>query len=205
MINDITDRDGFLRAIVDNMPALVFVVDHEVRIVYANRAASRLLGEKPELIMRPLAGDFLRCAHAQESRGGCGHTDFCTDCVVRKAVESARTGLTTTRQKCKMQLEQGGHIREVYLLTTAAPLAFGGTDLVLLTLEDITEWIELRGLLPICSGCKKIRQNKEYWEQVETYLSRHSDLVFTHSICPECLRKYYPDFSQSADLPKDSV
>ena len=47
----------------------------------------------------------------------------------------------------------------------------------------------LQGLLPICSYCKKVRNGANYWEQVESYLSAHSDLDFTHSICPQCSEK----------------
>jgi CheY-like chemotaxis protein len=51
----------------------------------------------------------------------------------------------------------------------------------------------LSGLIPICAGCKKIRDDRGYWEQVEIYLAKHSAAKFTHGICPECTRKYYPD------------
>jgi sigma-B regulation protein RsbU (phosphoserine phosphatase) len=44
----------------------------------------------------------------------------------------------------------------------------------------------LQGLLPICSHCKKVRNEANYWEQVESYFTTHSDLAFTHSICPQC-------------------
>ena len=44
----------------------------------------------------------------------------------------------------------------------------------------------LRGLLPICSYCKKVRNDGNYWEQIETYVSEHSDAQFSHGICPEC-------------------
>ena len=44
----------------------------------------------------------------------------------------------------------------------------------------------LQGLLPICSYCKKVRNETNYWEQVESYLGAHTDLDFTHSICPDC-------------------
>ncbi len=53
----------------------------------------------------------------------------------------------------------------------------------------------LSGLLPICSYCKKIKDDKGYWEQVETYLSQRSDVLFTHGMCPDCLRKIYPDMA----------
>ncbi len=47
----------------------------------------------------------------------------------------------------------------------------------------------LNGMLPICSYCKKIRDDKGYWERVETYISKHTDTVFSHGMCPECAKK----------------
>ncbi|QTA88784.1 response regulator [Desulfonema magnum] len=48
----------------------------------------------------------------------------------------------------------------------------------------------LRGFLPICSYCKKIRNDQNYWQQLEIYLAAHSDVQFSHGICPECYQKY---------------
>jgi PAS domain S-box-containing protein len=50
---------------------------------------------------------------------------------------------------------------------------------------------QLRGFLPICSYCKKIRNDRNYWEQIESYISDHSDALFSHGICPDCLAKVY--------------
>ena len=47
----------------------------------------------------------------------------------------------------------------------------------------------LRGILPICSYCKKIRNDSGYWEQLETYFSKYTDTQFSHGICPDCLQK----------------
>jgi DNA-binding response OmpR family regulator len=55
----------------------------------------------------------------------------------------------------------------------------------------------LTGLLPICSGCKKIRDDKGYWSQVESYVQKHSEATFTHSLCPDCVKKYYPELDES--------
>ena len=55
----------------------------------------------------------------------------------------------------------------------------------------------LQGLLPICSYCKKVRNEANYWEQVESYLSAHSDLDFTHSICPQCTEKMMKEIDAS--------
>ena len=51
----------------------------------------------------------------------------------------------------------------------------------------------LRGLLPICSYCKKIRDDKGYWNRIESYIQDHSGAEFTHGMCPECMKKLYPD------------
>ena len=57
----------------------------------------------------------------------------------------------------------------------------------------------LRGLLPICSACKKIRDDKGYWNQIEVYVEEHSDAMFSHGICPECAREYYPEVYRASD------
>jgi hypothetical protein len=59
--------------------------------------------------------------------------------------------------------------------------------------EALKEIKELQGILPICSSCKKIRDDKGYWNQIESYFRQHSEIGFTHSICPECAARLYPD------------
>jgi len=51
----------------------------------------------------------------------------------------------------------------------------------------------LSGLLPICTSCKKIRDDKGYWNQIEKYIRDHSEAQFSHSLCPECSKKLYPE------------
>jgi phage/plasmid primase-like uncharacterized protein len=52
---------------------------------------------------------------------------------------------------------------------------------------------KLSGLLPICASCKKIRDDKGYWNQIESYIRDHSEAEFSHGICPDCMKKLYPD------------
>jgi hypothetical protein len=59
--------------------------------------------------------------------------------------------------------------------------------------KALSEVKQLSGLLPICSHCKKIRDDKGYWNQIEAYIQDHSDAEFSHSICQECAKKHYPD------------
>jgi hypothetical protein len=54
----------------------------------------------------------------------------------------------------------------------------------------------LSGLLPICASCKKIRDDKGYWSGVESYITRHSEALFSHGICPECEKKMYEDLEK---------
>ena len=51
----------------------------------------------------------------------------------------------------------------------------------------------LGGLLPICAGCKKIRDDQGYWSQVDSYVQEHSEATFTHGLCPECIKRLYPE------------
>lgn len=53
---------------------------------------------------------------------------------------------------------------------------------------------QLKGLLPICMFCKKIRNDKNYWQKIEDYIAKHSEVDFSHGICPECLEKQYPEY-----------
>jgi CheY-like chemotaxis protein len=69
---------------------------------------------------------------------------------------------------------------------------------LLLELQEALAKIRtLRGLLPICAWCKRIRDDKGYWNQVEAYISEHSEVDFTHSICPECSTKITLDTDSS--------
>ena len=59
--------------------------------------------------------------------------------------------------------------------------------------EALKEIKALRGILPLCSFCKKIRDDKGYWEQVDVYIYKHLQADISHSICPECAKELYPD------------
>ncbi len=61
-------------------------------------------------------------------------------------------------------------------------------------LQDALAQVQtLQGMLPICCYCKRIRNDQDYWQQVESYISAHAQVRFTHGICPECFKKHDPD------------
>ena len=71
---------------------------------------------------------------------------------------------------------------------------------MILQLQDALEKVkQLRGLLPICAFCKKIRDDNGYWNQLETYIESHSEAEFTHGMCLECARKAYPQYYNDKD------
>jgi YesN/AraC family two-component response regulator len=65
--------------------------------------------------------------------------------------------------------------------------------------KALAEIKTLQGILPICSFCKKIRDDKEVWTQLENYISEHTDARFSHSFCPDCARKMYPKYFPGTD------
>jgi hypothetical protein len=81
-------------------------------------------------------------------------------------------------------------------------LFFKITNPILAKLHDTVSKLEravgevktLRGILPICSFCKKIRDDEGYWNQVEVYVKERSDADFSHSICPDCMKEHYPEY-----------
>lgn len=66
---------------------------------------------------------------------------------------------------------------------------------LLAELQEAFEKIKtLRGIIPICASCKKIRNDEGYWQQIEVYLLKHSEAEFSHGLCPECIKQLYPDY-----------
>jgi hypothetical protein len=71
--------------------------------------------------------------------------------------------------------------------------------------KALSEIKHLKGIIPICSSCKKIRDDKGYWHQVESYIRDHSEVDFSHGICPDCIKKLYPDFDGQKTNPANKA
>jgi hypothetical protein len=66
---------------------------------------------------------------------------------------------------------------------------------LIIELQDALAQVKtLSGLLPICSWCKQIRDDRGYWNQIESYIKEHTEAEFSHGICPACAKKHYPEF-----------
>lgn len=93
-----------------------------------------------------------------------------------------------------------GVVRDI----TESRLAQQEREKLIVELQEALENVKtLSGLLPICANCKKIRDDQGYWNQIEVYLQKHSDAQFTHGLCPECVRKLYPEL-YDVPLPGES-
>jgi hypothetical protein len=60
----------------------------------------------------------------------------------------------------------------------------------------VQEIKQLKGILPICASCKKIRDDKGYWHQVEVYIGEHTAAEFSHGLCPDCVKKLHPGIAE---------
>ena len=104
------------------------------------------------------------------------------------------------------RISKNGKVLDIWLVVTCLKDDSGIIDSIATTERDITEIKNelrkketevkiLRGLLPICASCKEIRDDSGYWHQTESYIRDHSEAEFSHSICPKCTEKLYPEFN----------
>ena len=178
-----------IKQFLNAIPAFVFLVDDDVRIVAYNRLAGRLLGEGPREILRRHGGDVLHCLHSKDAAEGCGRGEFCRTCLVRGAVHDAMAGTRCVRRRVRMELESGGGRSELYILLSASPLVYEGSRRVLLIMEDVAELMQLQNLLPICIHCKRVRDEHKSWNDVDLYLQNHLAVLLKNSYCPDCLAR----------------
>ncbi len=106
----------------------------------------------------------------------------------------------------------GGELWKVLFNRALALFAIWTTAILSVLWKNIQEEKEkalldlkiLSGLLPICAACKKIRGDKGYWEQIETYIRDHSEADSSHSICPECAKELYGVLYKEKDVESDT-
>ena len=183
--------------ILEQLPALLWVADTNLTITFVQGHILRTLGLTPEGVVgttvpeyfpvEPTSTPFATHLRALQGDPGSYVATF-KERTLRAYVEPLRnpngaiTGcigiaLDITEQK-RLEEQREGLIAELR--------------------NALTHIKTLRGLLPICAACKKIRDNHGYWKQIEEYISDHSDAKFSHGICPECRQKLYPKWSSSA-------
>ncbi|MBS1114120.1 MAG: multi-sensor hybrid histidine kinase [Nitrospirae bacterium] len=184
-----------LRALINAMTDVIFVSNSEGRYL-------KIPETNPSLLYKPANGLLGKTLHEVFPKD---QADF--------FLSHIRQALNTQKSvNFEYSLPIGN--MEIWFNATISPMS---DDMTLMVARDITEHkqaeeererliVELQealskirvldGLLPTCSFCKKIRNDKGEWEQIETYIRDHSEAEFSHSICPECMEKRYPGYSK---------
>lgn len=178
----------FFRTVFDTMPSLVFVVDQHMRIEDYNATVAELLTAGGVTIIKQRTGAILHCLHSLEVTDGCGKAPFCKNCIIKDSVADAFRGNHVVRRRTKIELVREGNKADFYALITATPFSFQDRALALLVIEDLTAIADLSSMIPICSLCKKIRDERKTWIRIEAYFNSNLGLDFTHSLCPDCYR-----------------
>jgi hypothetical protein len=176
--------------VFDALPFAAFVVDDDIRLLAVNTAANRLVSGNAVTELRQRGGEALHCINSAE---GCGKSKACADCVIRTSVHYAVSNAQPIRRRAKLEFYEDGSVREMSALVTASPLAYDGRRCALLSIENLTLLFALTDALPICMGCKKVRDD-DLWMQIEAYLDDHLDLKFSHGLCPDCASRLYPEY-----------
>ena len=178
--------------VLDVMQDGVLVLDEQQRIVDMNSTLtgifnlkiSNVLGKPVEDILPEFdPGEFSNCRKSEVEKkmtGLDGEKVYTVKCAPLLNNSHASGGLFVFRDITKRkQLEEE---RE---------------NLIIELQDALLQVKTLSGMLPICARCKKIRDDKGYWQSVEHYVQEHSDAVFSHGICPKCLSEMYPEYSGS--------
>ena len=191
-LEKIQEPHKFLVSVVENIPLMVFVKDaKDLRFVFLNKVSEDYLGYSVDELIGNNDYDFFPKNEA----------DFFTE----KDREVLATGqLLDIPEEPILNRSQ----EERLLHTQKIPIfdENGNPQYLLGISEDITEKKEaeksiqtLRELLPICASCKKIRNDKGYWQKIESYFSYNTDISFTHGLCPECYDKLIDEFDTNDD------
>ena len=195
MSNSLIDENDILAKVFNASPFITLIVDSERRILFFNKEAERLIGPNPERALGMTGGAAMNCIHSiMGADRKCGQAEQCQTCALKAIVLAATRGISTAKQKIKVDLMSGDYPKEFFALITATPLEYKNQKLVLVFLQNINELVQLTKLIPICANCKQIRNDQQIWEGVEQYFKEHTDADFSHSICPACQKKLYPEY-----------
>lgn len=194
-------------SLFDNAPVGYVILDSAGIIKQINSTFARLL-QHTDITKKGLAfADFLSQKDAAVFRAR--FTAFFKNPSGKQIAADIITG---NGKICHVQMEAASHIeKQDNDGPDKAELLLMITDVTELkkTREKLEKALanvkQLSGLLPICSHCKKIRDDQGYWNQIESYLDKHSDAKFSHGICQECLKKHYAEFYHDDDTGSDGT
>ena len=176
--------------ILDVFPSPVFLLDDRLRILGYNHAAELFVGTDEATQLEQFCGNVLRCLNESESAEPCGQGRECGKCVIRASVDVCWEAKRTHRKRFAFRRADDEGAEEVlHLRITTSPLEVEGRKMAVVVLEDVSDITRLQQILPICAGCKKIRDEEDAWKDVVEYVTEHTDVLFSHGYCSECADK----------------
>lgn len=189
----------FQARLIDTIPIPVFYKDREGRYQGVNTAFESFFGlPRHQIIGKTVFDinppDLARIYHDKDQEVFRQNTPQKYESTVRNADGKDHHVIFHKARYCDEHGTPMGLIGALWDLTDLKTSERERENLIAELRQALENVKQLSGLLPICSHCKKIRDDKGYWSELETYLHAHSDASFSHSICRECAKKYYPDF-----------
>ncbi|MCG6535368.1 MAG: PAS domain S-box protein, partial [Syntrophales bacterium LBB04] len=210
VMHDITERKraeeslkettAFLNTLLNAIPAPIFYKDTNGRYIGFNKSYEEFYGKtQQELVGKTVFDiaprDLAEVYHAKDNElfdnPGTQVYDFQvkdTHGVVHDVVFHKSTF-------CDSQGQVLGLIGVILDITERKRLEEQKSNLIIELQNALSEVKKLSGFLPICASCKKIRDDRGYWNEVERYIGDHSEAQFSHGICPDCMRKLYPEIA----------
>jgi PAS domain S-box-containing protein len=194
----LSDSENRFRSIFEGTNDAILVLRDDLIIENANSAACSLCSmTREDLATKPLS-DIFQSEHIPEfksrSLADRGKAAFEFEMTFRNSTKANFQLLA----KMNVFVLEGAQ-RVVLVLrdiTERKHAEKEREDLINKLTDALAEVRALSGLLPICSSCKKIRDDKGYWKQLEEYFYSHSDVRFSHGMCPDCFSKAYPTFTK---------
>lgn len=173
----------------------IAILDNNYRIVRANKAMATKLGLTPQATVGQTC---YQCVHGKdEPPEDCPHKKLVADGHEHTAeVYEERLGgdfLVTVSPIVDSEGELVGSVHIARDITKRKAIEKEREILISDLQEALANVRTLKGLVPICPTCKRIRDDQGYWNQIEEYIQEHSEAKFSHGICPECANELYPD------------
>jgi len=201
--NELREAKNMLEDIAHGVTESILLLSKDYKILWANDAALKQTG----LAMNELLGNYCyKATHGRETI--CESPD--DPCPVCELLETGEPGTEVHEHVDKsgskmivevsaypVKDESGEIVRFVHIakdITERNKLEQEREKLISELQDALAEIRTLKGIIPICASCKKIRNDTGFWEQIEAYISRHSEAEFSHGVCPECAQKLYPQY-----------